>query len=461
MEFKPHVYQEKAIQHILDHNSAGLFLDLGLGKTVATLTALSVIMHDRFEIRKPLVVAPKRVADEVWEEEIEKWDHLDYMSVSKILGTEKQRIRALYEEADLYVINRENIEWLVNYYGKFWPFDMLIVDELSSFKSATSRRFRALRRVLPFFERVVGLTATPASNGLLDLWPQMYILDQGERLGVRQGEYKGKFFEPDKTGWVDGKSRVYSYKPKPGAEKAIYRRISDICVSMSADDWLELRKPVKRNLMVRLPRQAMAHYRKLERDLLLPLDDADIVASTAAVLSNKLLQVANGAVYDEDKHVSEIHDAKLDVLDELIEAANGKPVLIFYAFKHDLTRIKKKHPDAVEFKTRADTERWNRGEISKLLVHPKSAGHGLNLQAGGSIIIWYSTPWSLELYEQANGRLQRQGQKEQVIINHIVASGTLDEEVLASLTIKEVGQDALLHAIKARIERIKKGEGVA
>lgn len=457
MKFKPHVYQTHAIQKILDLPAVALFLDMGLGKTVVTLTAIAELLHDRFEVYKVLVIAPLRVADVTWPEEVAKWDHLKYLRISKVLGTEKQRKAALAAPADIYVINRENVEWLVNAYGKYWPFDMVVVDELSSFKSSKARRFRALRKVRPLINRIVGLTGTPAPNGLIDLWAQLYLLDRGERLGKTVTGYRSRYFDPGRR---DPKRHiVYNWVPKPGAESAIHGKISDICVSMSAKDWLDLPERMNNIVTVRLPAEAREKYQQLERDLLLPFTEGDVVADTAAVLSNKLLQLANGAVYDENGGVQEVHDAKLEVLEDVIEAANGKPVLVFYAYRHDLARLKRCFPTARCLETADDIRKWNKGEISLLLAHPASAGHGLNLQAGGHIIVWFGLTWSLELYHQANARLDRQGQKHGVIVHHLVTEGTMDEQVLKALEGKTMGQDALLAAVKARIEKYAvKGE---
>lgn len=421
-----------------------------MGKTVSTLSAVADLLYDSFEVSKVLVIAPLRVAEDTWSRETEKWDHTQYLKVSKVLGKESKRIDALRASADLYVINRENVEWLVEYYGRKWPFDMVVIDELSSFKSPKARRFRALKKVKPFIKRIVGLTGTPAPNSLLDLWPQLYLLDQGERLGKTMTAYRDRYFQP---GQRDGHI-VYSWNLKPEAEENIHKKISDICISMQAKDWLDL--PERINNIVRIPLsdKAREKYKQLEKDLLLPFAEGDVVADTAAVLSNKLLQMANGAVYDENKAVQEIHDAKLTALEDVMEAANRKPVLVFYTYQHDLARIQKQFKKAIKLETSADIEKWNKGEIEMMLAHPASAGHGLNLQAGGHIIVWFGLTWSLELYQQANARLDRQGQQHHVIIHHLVTEGTMDEKVMRALEHKAVGQDALLEAVKARLERI-------
>ncbi|MBC8587470.1 DEAD/DEAH box helicase [Paratissierella segnis] len=452
MKYKPYDYQEYATQWILDKEKAGLLLDMGMGKSVITLTAIDELMFNYFEVSKVLVIAPLRVAESTWDEEAAKWDHLKHLKISKVLGTEKERINALYTKADIYIINRENVKWLVDKCGKDWPFDMVVIDELSSFKSHRAQRFKALRKVRPFMKRVVGLTGTPAPNGLIDLWSQIYLLDGGERLGKTITGYREKYFLPDKR----NQHIVFTYKLKEDAEEAIYEKLSDICVSMKAEDYLKLPERINNIIPIYLPKKAKDKYDQLERDLLLPLKDSDIVANTAGVLANKLLQMSNGAVYDEDGDVREIHNAKLKALEDTIEAANGKPVLIFYSYKHDLDRIRKhlKRDDLTVLDTSEDIKNWNEGKIPIMLAHPASAGHGLNLQAGGNIIIWFGLTWSLELYSQANARLYRQGQKQNVIIHHLVSKGTMDEDVMKALEGKEVGQEALLNAVKARVRKM-------
>lgn len=447
MIYKPYSYQEYATQWILDKEKVGLLMDMGLGKTVVTLTAIGELMYDYFDVIKVLVIAPLRVAEDTWSSESEKWDHLRYLKISKVLGSEKERILALNHRADIYVINRENVVWLVKYYGKDWPFDMVVIDELSSFKSSKSQRFRALKKVRP--KKIVGLTGTPAPNGLMDLWSEIYLLDGGERLGKTITGYRERYFLPDKR----NQNVIFSYKPKEDAKENIYEKLKDICVSMKAEDYLKLPERINNIIKINLSKTTMDKYKQLEKDLLLPLKDSDIVANNAAVLTNKLLQMANGAVYDENGDALEIHDEKLKALEDIIEAANGKPVLIFYSYKHDRDRLQKDFK-AKELKTSDDIKAWNRGEIPIMLVHPASAGHGLNLQAGGNIIVWFGLTWSLELYQQANARLYRQGQKQNVIVHHLVAKGTMDEDVMKALQNKEVGQEALLQAVKARLSKI-------
>jgi SNF2 family DNA or RNA helicase len=458
MKFVPHKYQEYAIERIIDTPAIGLFLEMGLGKTVITLTALDQLKYDYFDANKILVIAPLRVAEDTWSRESQKWDHLKHLRISKILGDRKQREKALQADADLYIINRENVEWLVSTTGNKWPFDTVIVDELSSFKSHSAKRFRALRRVRPLINRIIGLTGTPAPNGLMDLWSQVYLLDQGERLGKTITGYRDRYFIAGaRSGHV-----VYDWKQKKESEEAVYSKISDICVSMKSEDWLDMPERIDRIVPVKLDATAREKYRQLERDMLLPMVDADIVANTAAVLSNKLLQLANGAAYDERKGVREIHNAKLDALEDILEAANGHPILLFYSYKHDLdrirfrfkqTRILRKGAEGVK-----DIADWNAGKIPLLAVHPASAGHGLNLQDGGNTMVWFGLTWSLELYQQAIARLLRQGQKKNVIVHHLVAEGTMDEDVMSALEDKAAGQDALMTAVKARIEKCKRDD---
>ncbi|EYE88015.1 DEAD/DEAH box helicase [Fervidicella metallireducens AeB] len=455
MKYTPYSYQQYAASWIIDKKYSALFLDCGLGKTVITLTAISVLLYDYFEITKVLVIAPLRVAHSTWDEEASKWDHLKNIKISKVLGTEKERIAALNTKADVYIINRENVRWLVNFYKADWPFDMVVIDELSSFKSSKSERFKALRKIRPLTKRIVGLTGTPAPNGLIDLWSQIYLLDGGERLGKTVTGFREKYFLPDKR----NRHIVFTYKPKEGAKEAIYEKLSDICVSMKAEDYLELPQRIDNIISVELNSEVKKQYEVLEKELILSLDDSDISAGSAAVLANKLIQMANGAVYDENGEVKYIHDEKLKALDELIEAASCRPVLIFYGYQHDKDRImnclSKLNPRILQ--SDKDIKDWNRGEVQILLAHPASCGHGLNLQAGGNIIIWFGLTWSLELYQQANARLHRQGQKETVIIHHIIAKGTIDEKVMKALADKNTSQTALIEAVKAQMSKYKIG----
>lgn len=449
MQYRPYPYQEKAKQHIIDHPACGLFLEMGLGKTVTTLTAINELMCDRFEITRVLVIAPLRVAATVWAEEAQKWDHLRHLRVQKVLGQRGQRVWALRQEADIYVINRENVDWLIGYLQgavEKWPFDMVVLDELSSFKNAQTARFKALRRVRPQVRRIVGLTGTPAPNGLIDLWSQLYLLDRGERLGKTLGGYRTRYFTEGRR----NQQIVFEWLPVPGAEEAIYEQIGDICISMKAQDYLELPERIDQYVPVELPPQALRAYEQLERDLLLPLSrDAVITAQTAGVVAGKLLQMANGAVYDEDHTAHVIHDAKLEALQDLIEQANGQPVLVYYGYQHDLHRILEKFPEARQLVTAQDVENWNAGKYPIMLAHPDSAGHGLNLQMGGHIVIWFGLTWSLEKYQQANARLHRQGQARPVTVYHLVAQNTLDQRVLNVLAGKSTLQDALMEAVRA------------
>lgn len=397
------------------------------------------------------MVAPLRVAEDTWTKESAKWDHLQGLRVVRVLGSQAQRICALETDADIYCINRENIPWLVKYYGTDWPFDGVVLDELSSFKSPSSKRFKAMRKVRPLIKHIVGLTGTPSPNGLIDLWAQIYLLDQGKRLGRTLTEYRNRYFNPGRrNGYV-----VYDWVPKDGAEDEIYRRISDICISMKACDYLKLLERVDVVRTVKLDDEAQTAYTEMEKEAVLELGPNEIVdAGTAAVVSGKLLQIANGAVYDENGKTHIIHESKLDTLEDVIEAVNGRPVLVFYAYQHDLERIMQRFPQARKLEGSAEIDAWNRGEIPILLAHPAGAGHGLNLQAGGNHIVWFGLTWSLELYQQANARIYRQGVKgERVTITHLVTEGTIDEDVMRVLDGKATRQDALLEAVKARVEK--------
>lgn len=452
MQFKPWNYQQYSINHIIDHKASGLFLDMGMGKTVSTLTAIDNLIF-LGEVSRVLVIAPLRVAEDTWSTEVEKWDHLKHIRISKILGTKKQRKEALNKDADIYVTNRENVDWLVSECFDSWIWDMVIIDELSSFKSSKAKRFRALKKVRPYFKRIVGLTGTPAPNSLIDLWPQIYLLDGGQRLGKTITGFKDRYFNPGRrNGYV-----VYNWELKQGAEEAIQNKISDICISMKADDYLDIPERIDNRVEISLSKKALEIYKKLEKELVIEIAEEDITAANSAVLTNKLLQMANGAIYSESKEVVNIHDEKLGKLEEIIDTSNGKSVLVFYNFKHDYNRIsemltKKK----ITYQTLNDSEdikKWNEGEIQVALLHPASAGHGLNLQYGGNIIVWFGLTWSLELYQQANARLHRQGQKEIVIIHHLISKGTVDEDVMNALANKEVNQNMLLEAVKARLEK--------
>lgn len=447
IKYNPHNYQAYSTDFIINHKAAGLFLEQGLGKTVITLTAIWILLYDYFDATKVLVIAPLRVARDTWSRECEKWEHLRGLSISKVLGSERERKMALYQKADIYVINRENVEWLIK--NKEWDFDTVIIDELSSFKSPSSKRFRALKKVRHKIKRIVGLTGTPAPNGLLDIWSQIYLLDGGERLGRTYSGYRSRYFHPQK--YVNGGIPT-DYQINEDAEEKIYEKISDICISMKALEYLKMPECIFNKVPIELDEKEMKLYRQLERDLLLPLDDSEVDAVNAAVLSNKLLQMAGGAVYDEFGDVKTIHDKKLDALEDLIEAANGKPVLVYYGFKHERDRIKNRF-DVGEINTSEDIAKWNRGEMQIALCHPASTGHGLNLQDGGCTIIWFSMTWSLELYQQANARLWRQGQKQTVVIHHIIAKNTIDERVMIALENKDTSQAALIEAVRAQIQK--------
>ena len=444
MKYKPYDYQTFATNFVLEHPACGLILDMGLGKSVITLTALWSLLLDSFDVGKVLVVAPKRVAENTWPTELKKWEHLDGLTWSLVLGSEKDRRAALQRRAKIYIINRENVTWLVDNYR--WDFDTLVIDELSSFKSSKAQRFRALKRVRPRISRVIGLTGTPQPNGLLDLWPQMYLLDMGQRLGRFVGGYRERFFLPDKR----NREVIYSYKPKEGAEEKIYELISDICISMKAADYLDMPELVASRVEVQMNAKEQKLYEGFERDMVLHLKDGDLDAVNAASLSGKLVQMANGAVYGENRKVHHIHDRKLDALEDIIEAANGKPLLVAYWYKHDLERIRQRF-EVRTIDTPKDIADWNEGKIPVALIHPASAGHGLNLQDGGSTIVWFGLTWSLELYQQLNARLWRQGQKHTVVIQHIVAAGTHDEDIMNALEKKDMSQTALIAAVKARI----------
>jgi len=452
MKYTPRAYQEYAENFILEHEAAGLFLDMGLGKTAISLSACEKLLRDSFDIYKPLVIAPLLPAKDTWPKELAKWDNLEGLTYSLIVGSEKERIAALNADADFYIVNRENVVWLVDLYKKKWPFDMVVIDELSSFKSSKAQRFRALKKVRKYIKRIVGLTGTPSPNGLLDLWSQVYLLDEGKALGRTLSVYRETYFNPGRRG---PQGIVYDWTPKEGAEEAIYKRLKGLCISMRSEDYLDLPKRLFIPQELDLPQKAKDMYRQLQRDTLLPFADGDVDAGTAAILTNKLLQMATGAVYDENGNVKQIHDAKLDKLEQLIEEANGQPVLLFYNYKHERDRIKARFPYAVEIKDDGAIARWDAGQVPILLANPASAGHGLNLQFGGHIIIWFSPTWNYEFFDQANKRLHRPGQTESVLIHILIARGTMDERVLnVALKSKEECQDSLLDALKAQIEEV-------
>lgn len=451
MVFNPHEYQQRAIDKVMSTPGCGLFLEMGLGKSVITLTAVKKLMYEEFCISRVLVIAPLKVAESTWSRECEKWDHLRDLSIVRILGGAKKRTEAAALDADVFIVNREQVAWLVRQYpGEKWRWDMVVIDELSSFKNSASQRFRALRRVRPYIRRIVGLTGTPSPNSYMDLWAQIYLLDRGERLGATIGSYRQRFFKPGKRkGYV-----VYEWQLVRGADKAIREKLSDIVVSMSASDYLKLPERIENEVRVHLPDKVLLDYARLEREQLLMIDDdTSISAASAAAVMTKLLQLAGGAVYDDDGGYQTFHDEKIKALMEIIDTAQS-PVLVFYGFRHErerlLNALSKLSPR--ELKTDRDIDDWNRGGIQILMAHPASVGYGLNLQAGGHVIVWYSLPWSLELYQQANARLHRQGQTEAVVINQLVATGTVDEQVLMALRKKDTGQKALMGALKERLK---------
>ena len=446
MRYVAHNYQNYAKDFILAHKVSALFLDCGLGKTITTLTAINELMYDSFEISKVLIIAPLRVAQSTWKEEIEKWDHLNLLRYSIAVGDEKERLKALKQNSDIYIINRENVDWLVTKSGIDFNFNMLIIDELSSFKSHTSKRFKSLLKIRPYFERVVGLTGTPSSNGLMDLWAEFRVLDLGERLGRYITHYRNEYFLPDKRNGAV----IFSYKPQPNAEERIYRRLSDMTISMKSTEYLKMPELILNELEINLDEEDQTKYKKFKKEMVMTIQEKEIDAINAASLSNKLIQLANGSIYDEDKKFYEVHNKKLDKLEEIIESANGKPVLVAYWFKADKERIEKRFK-VREIKTADDIKQWNKGMIDLALIHPASAGHGLNLQSGGSTLVWFSLTWSLELYQQTNARLYRQGQKDTVVIHHLITKNTIDEDIIKSLKRKDKTQEALMKAVKARI----------
>ena len=448
MKYSPHKYQTYATNFILEHPISAVFFDMGLGKSVITLTAIFDLCLDSFLVRKVLVIAPLRVALDTWPSEIEKWDHLRGLTYSVAVGNEAQRKAALLQRASVYIINRENVGWLVESSGLPFDYDMVVIDELSSFKSYQAKRFRALLKVRPRVKRIVGLTGTPSSNGLMDLWAEFRVLDMGKRLGRFITHYRTAFFQPDKR----NAQVVFSYKPLPGAEDAIYEKISDITISMRAGDYLDMPECVMNEVKVTLSEKERQAYDTMRSELVISLGGEAVDAGNAAALANKLSQMANGAVYGEDKKILPLHDQKLVALEDLIEAANGKPVLVAYWFKHDLERIRARFT-VREIKTAQDIADWNQGKIPVAVIHPASAGHGLNLQAGGSTLIWFGLTWSLELYQQTNARLWRQGQKDTtVVIHHIITKNTIDERIMSALQKKERAQSALIDAVKADLE---------
>lgn len=447
MNFSPHDYQAYAIDYIKTHPAAAVLLDMGLGKTVISLTAIADLLFDSFEAHRILVVAPLRVARDTWPAEIEKWEHLQHLTYSVVVGTPKERRAALMANSDITIINRENLQWLIEDSGFPFTYDMVCIDELSSFKNHKSKRFQALMKVRPKVKRIIGLTGTPSSNGLMDLWTEFKLLDMGQRLGRFITQYRNDYFLPDKrNGQI-----IYSYKPMPYAEDAIYRKISDMTISMKSTDHLKMPELVSSRYEVKLSEAEAQRYEDLKQELILQLPEGEVTAANAASLTGKLVQLANGAIYSDDGDTVEFHDRKLDALEDIIEAANGKPLLVAYWFKHDLQRIKQRF-EVREIKSSKDIADWNKGNIPVAVIHPASAGHGLNLQAGGSTLIWFGLTWSLELYQQTNARLWRQGQTAgTVVIQHIITKGTIDERILKALSLKELTQNSLIDAVKANL----------
>lgn len=457
-----HNYQKACVEHILNTTHCGVFLEMGLGKTVSTLTAINQLMYDYCEINSVLIIAPKRVAESVWQEEAEKWEHLKHLRFSKVLGDIMQRKKALKEKADIYIISRDNVAWLCGIFGGAkLPFEMIVIDELSSFKSYKSLRFKTLKATQPYFKRFVGLTGTPAPNGLIDLWPQIYLMDRGVRLGKTITAYRNRYFRPSKTNG----NVVYSYGLLPESEKLIHEQIEDICISMKTHDYLEMPLRTDNYIKLKMDPASKKKYDEFEKEKVLELiqtseaeeNNVEISAVNAAALSNKLLQFANGAVYDENRCVHEIHQIKIDALKEIIDNSAGKSVLVAWTYQHDRDRIIKalKSYSPRELKKNQDILDWNAGKIQVMLAHPASAGHGLNLQAGGSIIVWFGQTWSLELYQQFNARLYRQGQREHVIVHHLIIKNTHDEDVISALRSKDKRQNLLMDSIKAKISKYK------
>ncbi len=455
MIYEPYPYQQYCAARIVADAAVGLFLDMGLGKTVITLDAINTLRYDRWAVQRVLIIAPKKVAEGTWTKEAQKWEHLRRLRISAVLGSQQKRLRALATPADIYVINRDNVAWLVDYFKNAWPFDMVVLDESSSFKNSQSKRFKALKLVRSRINRLVELTGTPASNGLINLWAQIYLLDGGARLGRTLGQYRERFFDPDKR----SRTQIFSYTPKDGSMEYIQQAIGDICVSMKAEDYLNLPDRMFDDVPVVLDDKARKSYRQLERDLLLELDEGQITAASAGVLTGKLLQLCNGAVYDSEKRPLAIHNCKVDAFLEVLEQLNGQHCLVFYNFQHDRDRLLAAlEPLGLRvrvYQDAADEDAWNAGEIDVLLAHPQSCAYGLNLQNGGHHIVWFGLTWSLEQYEQANKRLHRQGQRHPVIVHHLVVQGGMDEDVIESLRAKGDTQEALMDALKARIKKAR------
>lgn len=450
IDFKPYDYQAYAIDKIIDNKRFGLFLDMGLGKTVSTLTAIDELKYNYLDVDKVLVIAPKRVAQDTWAQEVDKWTHLTHLDVSLVLGTPKQREQALEKNADIYVTNKENTKWICDRYKKDWPFDMVVIDELSTFKNSDSQRFKILKKKRPLFERFVGLTGTPAPKNIMDLWAQLYLIDGGERLGKFKTHFRQKYFYP--THQIS--DNVFNWELKDGSKDEIYSKISDVTVSMESKDYLEMPERIDTVKEAKLSKKERALYNDLEQNMVIENDiddEKDIVALNSASLSNKLLQMSNGAVYADDGSITHIHDKKLEMLDEIIEESQGQPILVMYNYKHDKERLLERYSFAETLDSEDYMERWNNGEIQMLITHPASAGHGLNLQYGGSIMVWFGLTWNLEYYEQANARLYRQGQKQTTVIHHLLTENSIDQKVYDSLKNKKLNQNELMNAVKARL----------
>lgn len=457
MEFKPHPYQAYCIDRVIKQPKIGLFLDMGLGKTIITLQAIYELKYNRFAVQKVLIIAPKKVAEATWQREAQKWGGVEILRISTVLGSLSKRVKALNTPADIYIINRDNVTWLVDYYKNDWPFDMVVADESSSFKNHAAKRFKSLAHMYNHIKRMVLLTGTPTPKGLIDLWAQIYLLDRGQTLGRTYTSFRDHFFIPDRR----SQTVIYSYKPKDTAENDVLRAISHLCVSMKSEDYLTLPPVIEDIVPVQLSPKAQRDYDEMETRMVLELVESgeEITAVSAAALSTKLQQLANGAVYDELRNVHEIHDCKIEAFMELIEQLSGKPVLVFYNFKHDLDRLKKSLAKSrltvKELKGAVEEREWNEGKIDVLLAHPASTAYGLNLQDGGNHVIWFGLNWSLELYQQANKRLHRQGQKEKVIIHHLISIGTRDEDMMTALEQKADAQEYVLQSLKARIDKVK------
>lgn len=456
-DYIPYPYQAYCHNRIIDTSHVGLFLDMGLGKTVITLTALHDLKYNRFAMRRALVIAPKKVAEDTWQTEAAKWNHLSQLRVVSVMGTATQRVMAMQQNADVYVINRDNTQWLVDHYGHGWPFDVVVLDESSSFKNHQAKRFKALKAIRHKINRIIELTGTPNPHGLMDLWAQVYLLDGGKRLGRTISVYRDMYFVPDKR----NRTTIFSYAPKPGADQAIYDSISDICISMKAADYLDLPEIIYEDIPVVLDGAAARAYKQLAREAVLEVDEETITANNAAALSGKLLQLCNGAVYDENHNVLPVHDCKIEAFMEVVEQLGGQHALVCYYFNHDrdrlLAALSKTNLRVRVYKDIQDKNDWNAGKIDLLLVHPASCGYGLNLQDGGHHIIWFGLTWNLEEYQQTNKRLHRQGQTHPVIVHHLVVKGGRDEDVINSLASKDDVQEALLESLKVRISQIKEG----